>query len=243
MSDLQRELRDLGARVEYPPTPDIAGGVRARLEAEPRPRIPFARRRALVLALAALLVAVGAVMAVPQARTAILELLGLRGVTIERVPEQPEVPPGADLALGERVTLEEARERAGFDVLVPVDEPPDDVYFSRDVVGGRVSFVYGSTDRVDLLLTQFEASFEDRFIRKTAGPGTTIEDVTVNGGRGFWISGEMHVFLYLDANGSPREDTRRLAGNVLLWEQGPVTVRLEGAETRDDALGFARSLR
>lgn len=32
--DLDRELRDLGPRVEYPPTPDLAGSVRSRLEME-----------------------------------------------------------------------------------------------------------------------------------------------------------------------------------------------------------------
>ena len=32
--DLDRELRDLGPRVEYPPTPDLAGFVRGRLEVE-----------------------------------------------------------------------------------------------------------------------------------------------------------------------------------------------------------------
>ncbi len=32
--DLDRELRDLGPRVEYPPVPDLAGSVRGRLETE-----------------------------------------------------------------------------------------------------------------------------------------------------------------------------------------------------------------
>ena len=32
--DLDRELRDLGPRVEYPPVPDLAGSVRGRLEME-----------------------------------------------------------------------------------------------------------------------------------------------------------------------------------------------------------------
>jgi len=38
--DLERELRELGSRVEYPPTPDLARAVRSRLEAgeQPAPR-------------------------------------------------------------------------------------------------------------------------------------------------------------------------------------------------------------
>jgi len=56
--DLDRELRDLGPRVEYPPTPDIAGSVRGRLEAETngagspprsRPRLWWIAAAALVL--------------------------------------------------------------------------------------------------------------------------------------------------------------------------------------------------
>lgn len=36
--DLERELRELGSRLEYPPTPDLARAVRSRLDAEPAPR-------------------------------------------------------------------------------------------------------------------------------------------------------------------------------------------------------------
>ena len=43
--DLERELRDLGSRVEYPRTPDLSGSVRRRIEAEDeartRPRGPW----------------------------------------------------------------------------------------------------------------------------------------------------------------------------------------------------------
>ena len=41
--DLDRELRDLGPHVEYPPVPDIAGSVRSRLDAETGRTVPPAR--------------------------------------------------------------------------------------------------------------------------------------------------------------------------------------------------------
>ena len=44
-----------------------------------------------MLAFAVLAVAVGAAMAVPQARTAILEFFRLRGATVERVETLPRV--------------------------------------------------------------------------------------------------------------------------------------------------------
>ena len=59
--DLDRELRDLGPRVEYPPTPDIAGSVRGRLGAEAdspgspsrsRPQLWWIAAAALVLLVA-----------------------------------------------------------------------------------------------------------------------------------------------------------------------------------------------
>ncbi len=57
--DLDRELRDLGPRVEYPPTPDLAGSVRERLESEAggvgslfRPQLWWIAAAALVLLVA-----------------------------------------------------------------------------------------------------------------------------------------------------------------------------------------------
>ena len=65
----------------------------------------------------------------------------------------------------------------------------------------------------------------------------------VNGEPGFWIAGDFHEVLYLDANGESIADSVRLAGNVLLWEQGDLTLRLESALTKSEALRIARSIR
>ena len=242
MPDLERDLRELGAALEYPPTPDVAGAVRGRLAAAPGRR-GFPLRRALVLGFAALAVAVGAVMAVPQARTAILEWLGLRGVEIERVPTQPRAPAaGAGLGLGERVTLAEARRRARFRVAAS-EEKPDAVYFSALAPGGQVAYVYGSERNVHVLVTQFRARIEEAFIRKTAGPQTRVARVTVNGEPGFWLAGAPHELVYLDPDGEPIFETLRLAGNTLLWQRGEVTLRLEGDLTKTEALRLAESLR
>lgn len=245
MPELERELRELGGTLEFPATPDVATAVRRRLAAAPEQR-RLVTRRTLVLAFAVLAVAVGAVMAVPQARTAILEWLGLRGVTIERVPTTPTAPADAELGLGDRVTLEEARRRAGFAVLVPtldeLDEPRE-VYFSSATTGGQVGFVYRSGERVRILLTEFRGSLERQFVQKMVGPRTKVETLTVNGGFGVWLTGEPHEFFYLDETGEPVVETIRLAGNTLLWEQGDLTLRLEGDLTKDEALRIATSVR
>ena len=245
MPDLERELRALDAAVEFPATPDLAAAVRARIEAPP-PRPAFAWRRPLALVLAVLVAGLAAAMAVPSARTAILEWLGLRGVSIERVPEQPSPRLGGELLLGERSTLAEARSDAEFRVRVPTApgyEDPDAVYVSRDSVsGGYVSFVYGSGDRVDVLVSQFRARIHEDFIHKLVGPGTGVERVSVSGAPGFWIEGP-HEILYVDRNGGEIPERNRLAGNTLLWQVGAVTYRLEGELTKDEALRIAGSMR
>ena len=97
MADLERQLRQLGAEVEYPPTPQLARAVTQRLAGEgvesrrPRPSWRPLSARAALLAAALVLVLVGSVVAaVPAARDALLDLVGLRGATVERVPSLPD---------------------------------------------------------------------------------------------------------------------------------------------------------
>jgi hypothetical protein len=246
MPELERRLRELGGAIEFPATPALAPAVRRRIaEAPARRTLPFPGRRALVLAFAVLVVAVGAVMAVPQARTAILEWLGLRGVSIERTETAPTAPPGATLALGRPVDLDEAKRRAGFDVRVPSDlGEPDEVYLAFLGAGDQVTLLWhGEDGSVEALLTQLVARVHGEFvINKATGPGTSVETLTVDGGRAFWLEGDPHLVAYVDPEGGFVEDTVRLAGNVLLWERGDVTLRLEGDFERDEALEIARSI-
>ena len=180
-------------------------------------------------------------MAVPGTRGAILEFFGVRGVAIEHVETLPTVPKNVDLNLGERVTLERARELAAFDVLLPETlGEPDEVYFSDSPPGGMVSFVYGSSEEPRALLTQFVATFEDMFLKKLE-QNTSVEHVGVNDEPGVYLSGPPHVFGYVDSSGQYREETMRLVGNVLLWEQRPLTLRLEADLPLMDALEIARS--
>jgi hypothetical protein len=242
MPELELALVELGQSIDYPATPNLAGGVRERLAERARPRRRPVLQRRLVLALAVLAVAVGALMAVPGTRAAILELFGLRGVTIERVGTLPTVPTQADLLLGERVTLAEARERAAFEVRVPdALGEPDEVYFRSDPPGGMVSFVYGSSAAPRALLTQFRAGVRDAIFKKGIAE-TDIERVRITGQPGFWLSGAPHVFGYFDAQGEFREETLRLVGNTLLWERGLLTFRLEADISKGKALLIARSI-
>src|SRR5690348_18415853 len=124
MAELEKRLVELGAHLDLPAVPSLAGRVGEQLRGGER-SVP-ARRRiprlrvALLVALAVLLLAAGAVAAVPSARHAVLEFFGLRGETIERVPKLPEnvrAKPG--WKLGRPTTLAVARHGLVFEPLLP----------------------------------------------------------------------------------------------------------------------------
>ena len=228
MPELDAVLRELGRQVDFPPTPELAPAVRGRLETR------RSWRRPVAIALAVLLVALGATFAVPAARTAILDWLGIGGVHIVRVEQLPPAPVIGHLDLGRPVTLAEARLRAPW-LLVPSDAP-DRVYVSTAIPGGKVSLLWGTPENVRLLLTEFRG---EAFITKLIEPGAKVEPVDL-GDQGGWLD-EPHVVAYRDRDGTFRENTARLAGNTLLWQQGEVTLRLEGDLSKEQALRIARS--
>jgi hypothetical protein len=241
MPELELALRDLGARLDWPDEPELAPGVLTGI------RRPLARsrapRRALAVAIAVLVVAIAAVFAVPQTRGSILRFFHLRGVTIERVPELPTVPVQGGLGtfLGEPVSLEEARSRAQFHVVVPAAlGDADQVYYQASPPGGMVSFLYGTRAEPSALVTEFQARLDEVIFKKVA-PDTKIEPVQINGQPGYWIEGA-HYFTYLDRQGDMQTEQVRLAGNVLLWELGTRTFRLEADVPKAEALRIARSM-
>ena len=237
MAELELALRELGRHVEFPPTPDLASGVRRRLG--DRRRIRW--QRPLVIALAVLGVAIGAVLAVQPARTAVLDWLGIRGARITRVEKLPSAPALGNLDLGRRITLAEARRRAPW-LLVPSAEgvgAPDLVARSAQVPGGKITLLWGTRRDVHLLLTEFRG---EAFIEKLVQPGAKVELLQVDGSPGAWLGGS-HVLMYRDRDGRIRDDTALLAGKTLLWQRGAVTLRLEGDFSREEALRIARSTR
>jgi hypothetical protein len=254
MTDLEQALFRLGPEIAFPETPDVAGAVAQRLAERPPlrrlRRLPA--RRTLALAFAVLVVAVGLAMAVPPARTAILEFFGLRGATVERVDELRPLPDrvGRDLLLGDRLELTEAARRAAFDVLVPERlGAPDSVWYSEFPAGGRVSLVYRPREGlpptretgVGLLVTEFRGDFDPDFIGKFAPQATRVEHLTVGGASAIWFEGGPHEVLFRAPDGQVIPDTIRLAGNTLLLERGNVLVRLEGTLSRDEAVAIAES--
>lgn len=258
--ELEATLVELGALLDYPRPAPLAERVRARL-GEPRRHwwdISRSPRAGLVRAFVAVTIVLALVLAVsPDARAAAETVLGLRGVTIFRVPAvatPPATPASAVAFPGARLTLAEARARVSFPILVPSDAAlgePDDVYVDAVAGGDRVTLVYRSRAAlpvsreagVSALVVEVRGRVEESFFAKAAGPGTRIDPVAVNGARGFWLEGEPHLFFIRDAAGNVRDETLRLAGNTLLWERGDTTLRLEAQVARDVALRIASSFR
>jgi hypothetical protein len=240
MPELEHALRQLGGLVEFPPEPDLAAGVRRRLGESPPRR--WAPRRLVAVALAVVVLVVGAAMAVPSARTAVLEWLGIKGVQVTRVDKLPKSSLLSDRGLGDPVTLAEARRRAPGLVEPRLKNlgSPDEVYFSAEVPGGQVTFLWGTKSETRLLMTQ---SPGEAFAEKMLGPRTDAEAADVDGRPGVWFSGDAHYFVYRDRRGRVREETARLARNTLLWQDGDLTVRLEGELSKSAALEIARSVR
>jgi hypothetical protein len=170
MTELERNLTALAAELDWPPTPELAQSVLARLETEPaggtaaphaaepaphaadpsagtaarrrRRAFPIARR-SLALALVALLVLAGAAFAIPGVRHAVLDLFDLRGATVERRATLPGAPPPRPLQLGARTTLADAQKQLRFTPLVPADPgEPDGVHVRHTTPGGELSLTW-----------------------------------------------------------------------------------------------------
>ena len=179
------------------------------------------RRRGLVVAAVALAIAVAAAFAVPDSRSAILRFFHLGGVTVIHVgtlPPAQERPLTA--GLGMAVSDADARRTLG----APFLPRNHGRLLERD---GFVSTVLQGP----LLLSEFGSPY---LIKKYAQGSVEYVEVAP-GTNGLWIEGRHDVFF---GGGSPR-----LAGNVLVWDDGHVTYRLEGPNLKkDDALRLARAI-
>jgi hypothetical protein len=230
MNDLERRLRELGGEIAYPATPqfDLAFGRRP---------VGAPRLRPLALAFVVLLAVLAGVLAFsPGARSAFLEIFHLKGATVERVDELPEVNV-QPIDFGARVSREEAERRVGFELL-DLGEP--DSVFVRS--GRMASLVYGTVEKPRLVLSQLRGAVWDGMVKKVGGTGTRVDEVTVDGERGLFITGDEHFVMFFDENGSITDEPTFLAGTVLLWNRGDLLLRLEGDLTRAEALEFAEAV-
>jgi hypothetical protein len=234
MADVEQALVALGRELEFPPTPDLVAGVRARIAKRRRTRL------GLALAFAVLAVGIGIAMAVPPARSAILRFFHVGAVTVERVDTLPparEAPLTA--GLGEPRTRAEAEKRAGFPMILPKFKHAAPMrYYALDGLIATTIRV-GSTPVLLTELTGDQAMFGKKF----ANSATRVEQIEVRGHFGLWLSGGKHVIVYQPpASNEIQQLYPRFAGNVLLWVAGDRTFRLEGKISKAQALKLGRQL-
>jgi hypothetical protein len=253
MSELERQLTQLGRELDWPATPDLTVGLRQELTSPPvTRRRPVIFRRSLAIALAGLLLLAGGVFAaVPGVRDAVLEFFGLQGATVERREQLPKPPPRRPPDVGARTTLSAARDTLGFDPLVPeAAGQPDAVFVDREVPGGRLSLEYrpsrglpeARSTGLGLLVDEFRGDLNPEYAGKIAPQATHVERLRIDGENAIWLEGAPHFFFYRAPGNQFREQSLRIAENVLLLEHGNVLVRMEGAFGRARALELARSL-
>jgi len=229
VTDLEQDLRDVGALLLFPGPPDLWPGISDRLGRRRRPRVQ--RLAAALAALAALATAFGVALAVPPARSAILRLLHLDGVSIVRVERLPALPPRVAADLGSRSTLAVARPLVPFTIIAPQGRRPDAVYVGEDVPPA-VTLVYGPAARPLLLLTEFRPCCGQDSVRKEVPSGVVVQSATVHGSRAIWIGGRHAV----------RTTRLRRAGSTLIWERDDVVYRLEAELDEADAVRLAEGL-
>jgi hypothetical protein len=241
---LEEQIREAAAAFPYPPTPDIAGAVHARLmppqqAARGHRRLATAAVAALILCLLAAMVAVTAV---PQARAALLRILQIGAIQINLLEEplpaaREPMQPISIADLGREINWEEARD------LVTIPDPP------FPPVLGRPAAIYGQNLLYrEPVVTYFWPAEQERPQILTTlialpqmglkwAAGEQFSAAEVAGQPAAWIEGP-HLF---DLEQGRTDPSTRVATNVLIWSDGQITYRLEGDLSLAEALQIAES--
>jgi hypothetical protein len=224
MTELERALQQLGRELEFPAEPDLRSRVHGRIE---RRRVV----RPLVFAVALVVVAFGIALAVPQARSAILDFFHVGSVTIQRVETLPAAKEG-QLAqgLGPPMTRAGAEADAGF-TLVLRGVRPQRFYSRPGLIAALLQY-----RRKPILLAEF--SGDQMGLSKKLTPRETRVEPADIGTFGIWLTGGKHVVIWSQGEISGL----RLAGNVLIWTDGDRTYRLEGDLGKAAMLHLARDI-
>jgi hypothetical protein len=262
--ELERELRELGALIDYPPTPDVAHAARNLLDEEEdsRPqrfRMVFPKMRWAAVAAAFVLVVAVPTLS-PSLRATVsdwfvaedIQSAGGPAVDAGSSERQSEAgapgsksgtsPALAPRFLGKRISLREARATMDGALLMPRKlglGKPDEVYAGGPSGKEGVVFVYreGLPPLGDTGISLVLTEVPGNLEPAYLRGKTTVgsELETVN------VDGGPG---YWSAAGRiPSAMDTRLPGPVLLWEQGGVALRLEADVQKEQAVRIAESVR
>ena len=253
MSERLRSMGDddLGAAlasldVEWPSTPLLHAAVMARATSE-RPaivRLPLSRpKRIMLIAAATVLLLAGAAVAAKI-------VIDLGGVVVEVTPGRPGILPTPSIApTGEPVSLEEAAVLLGREVPVPTGLGRPDRVWADEVVTekgevARVTLAWHARQGLPevsntgygavLMVFEGDANLASKDLYEDTG---VLRFESVDGVDYYWTTGT-HLLELLTSEGVAYV---RVEGNVLLWRDGPHTMRLETSLPMTEVLRIAAS--
>ena len=255
--EFETQLRSLASGMDYPPTPDIAGSVRARLRASTPPRL---MNRTLARSLVVTLVLIASLMLIPPVRAAVIEFIQIGIVRIFRsdpAPAPEETPgtrvpvtatPGPTLPaliplleeIAGETTLGDAQRMVEYPILLPaypaeLGEP--DRVFVQDAEGFMTILVWIDPQQTDRVRMSLHIIPEGSWAIEKVSP-TILRETEVNGQRAVWAVGPYPIRLF---NGD-LQFRRMIDGQVLIWEGDGITYRLETDLPLEEALRVAESL-
>ena len=254
MSDRLRSMDDeaLGGALStldlaWPPTPDLAPTVMVTTRAGRQPRIvhlPMSRsKRIMLIAAATVLLLAGAAVAAK-----IVIDLGTVVVTVSPTPGPLPTPTSVG-SFGEPLTLEEAAALVDDDLALPTRLGRPDRIWADEMLtdsgkvvritaawlpGPDLPAIGGTNHGAVLMRFKRDANQASKALYGDTG---VLEFETVEGIEYYWTTGT-HLLELLTREGVVY---MRVEGNVLLWRDGPYTMRLETSLPKTDAIRIAAS--
>jgi hypothetical protein len=175
-----------------------------------------------------LIAAFGPAFIAGSSRATILRLFG-GGATRSTEASRPAAPASSP---GAAATLDTAKSKLAFRVLLPRGLRPDGVYLGSGVTGESVTVIFHAQG-LRLRLTEFRGH------DVSAPRGVAVE---VDRTRGIWLA-PVGRFNFTDATGTRRDIVPAAVGNALVWQRGPLTLQLQAVGlTRPTALTLARTV-
>ena len=240
---LELQLERLGSALAYPSTPDIASRIRARIAEQEESKTRPSGWGLAGAALAAVVVALSVVLAVASpAQEAVADLFD-RIIIFETDDIAENLPPDFR---GDVVTLDEAEQRLGRQIVVPYTtdgaplSPSRVIYHDFSPTNARaVSLSFETPDGTPYAIFETASG-----LGKGLGDGASVEPVSSLGdGEAYWLQGQRIVQIY-DENGDfTRESQREADANTLVWMPDGFVLRLEGDVSKTEAIEIAKSVR
>ncbi len=232
----EQRIQALAAGFNYPPTPDIVASLR---QAQRRP----AGRPRLAWAIAAFVVILAGLLAVPAVRAAVVEIVRLGAVRIFLGgPTPTPLPPTGHLSLSElpgETTLAAVEGSVTTPIRLPSYPPdlgpPDRVFLLRQF-GGTVILVWENPNYPDLARLALFAIPPGPLVNKLFPE--RVESTSVAGRPAIWTTGDHFVELIMEG----RSTLTLVRGHVLIWTLEGGTYRLETTLSLEEAIRIAESL-